>query len=81
MAHPREGNEKHHSTYNIEKKIPILEKKTWFSKLGCHGNVNIDVHVMTTLDIFFRFYTYALSMTVLTMWMVDPKMFYKSHRT
>ena len=27
MAHPREGNEKHHSTYNIEKKIPILEQK------------------------------------------------------
>ena len=27
MAHPRKGNEKNHSTYNIEKKIPILEQK------------------------------------------------------
>ena len=81
MAHPREGNEKNHSTYNRKKDTNFGTKKTWFSKLGCHGNVNIDVHVMTTLHIFFRFYTYALSMTVLTMWMVHPKMFYKSYRT
>lgn len=24
----------------------------WFSKLGCHGKVNVDVHLATTLKCF-----------------------------
>ena len=39
----------------VEKENPkvLLDKfkfkKTWLSKLGCHGNVDIGVHVTTTL--------------------------------
>ena len=77
------GNEKHHSMYNIERQNTNFEaKKSWLPKLSCHGNVNIDVDAMTTLDIFFSFFfhTYSLSITVLTMWMVHLKMLYKSYR-
>ena len=43
------GNEKHHCMYNIERQNTNFEtKKSWLPKLSCHGNVNIDVDVMTT---------------------------------
>ena len=43
MAHPREGNEKNYSTYNMEKKIPILEQK----KHGFRNSVAMATSIMT----------------------------------